>query len=96
MALECLFGEWGGRFDYEMQAFFSTLADRIHDVWPDPAGLGTSVSSGMDKRRKDRARQLLLEASDQSTHAIDLARKGKNGESLKVWRNLFGPKFPLS
>ena len=37
MALECLYGGWQGRFDYELQGFFSTLADRIHDEWPDPA-----------------------------------------------------------
>lgn len=36
MALECLYGGWQGRFDYEIQALFSTLADRIFDEWPDP------------------------------------------------------------
>lgn len=34
MALECLYGGWGGRFDYELQAFFETLADRVHEDWP--------------------------------------------------------------
>lgn len=28
--------------------------------------------------------------------AIDHVRRGRNGEALRVWRNLFGPKFPLS
>lgn len=96
MALDCLYGSWGGRFDYEMQSFFSTLADRIHEQWPDPAGLGSPVSDGMDISRKDRAKKLLLEAADQATNAIYLTRQGKNGEALKAWRNLFGPKFPLS
>lgn len=96
MALDCLYGNWGGRFDYEMQSFFSTLADRIHAEWPDPAGLGSPVSDGMDIARKNRAKRMLLEAADQATDAIHLTRQGKNGEALKAWRNLFGPKFPLS
>ena len=96
MALQCLFGGWQGRFDYEIQGFFSTLADRIFDEWPDPAGLGPAVSDGMDATRKRRARQLLAVASGQAAIAIDHVRCGRNGEALRVWRALFGPKFPLS
>jgi len=75
---------------------FSSLADRITDEWPDPAGLGSPISNGMDAARKDRAQQLLLAASRESSNAIHLARKGQSGEALKAWRTLFGPKFPLS
>lgn len=96
MALECLYGGWQGRFDYEIQGFFSTLADRIFDEWPDPAGLGPAVSNGMDHYRKQRAQKLLKAASREATLAIDHARRGRNGEALKAWRLLFGPKFPLS
>lgn len=96
MALECLNGGWGGRFDYEIQAFFSTLADRIGETWPDPAGLGSPISDGMDSARKQRAASLLAAASREATLAIDLARRGRNGDALKAWRGLFGPKFPLS
>ena len=96
MALQCLFGGWHGRFDYEIQGFFSTLADRIFDNWPDPAGLGPSVSDGMDADQKKRAHRFLAEASGQATIAIDHVRRGRNGKALKVWRALLGPKFPLS
>lgn len=96
MALECLYGGWQGRFDYEIQGFFSTLADRIFDEWSDPAGLGPAISNGMDAARKQRARDLLMAASRDATIAIDHVRRGRNGESLKAWRALFGPKFPLS
>lgn len=96
MALECLHGGWGGRFDYEMQGLFSTLADRILDEWPDPAAMGPPISEGMDLERKQRARQLLRDASSQASLAIDHARKGRQGEALRVWRALFGPKFPLT
>jgi hypothetical protein len=96
MALQCLYGDWQGRFDYEIQGLFSTLADRIFDQWPDPAGLGPAISDGMDATRKQRARDLLLVASRDATTAIDHVRKGRNGDALKAWRALFGPKFPLS
>ena len=96
MAMQCLHGGWQGRFDYEVQAFFSSLADRVLDEWPDPAGLGSPVSDGMDGPRKARAKELLQAASREASNAIQLARKGQNGEALKAWRLLFGPKFPLS
>ena len=96
MALQCLYGGWQGRFDYEIQGFFSALADRIFDEWPDPAGLGPAISNGMDAPRKRRARELLTVASSEATIAIDHARRGRNGEALRAWRALFGPKFPLS
>jgi hypothetical protein len=96
MALECLYGGWRGRFDYELQSFFATLADRIHDEWPDPAGLGPPVSAGMSAEQKARARTLLLAASKEASVAMDHVRRGRGGEALKAWRTLFGPKFPLS
>lgn len=96
MALECLHAPWGGQFDREIQSAFSTMAARIFDQWPDPAGLGPPISDGMDQARKQRARDFLVAASKQADNAIHLARTGKNGEALKAWRDLFGPKFPLS
>jgi hypothetical protein len=96
MALECLYGGWGGQFDREIQAFFATVADRIGDTWSDPAGLGPAISDSMDQARVARARQLLKAAAAEAGIAINHVRQGRTGEALKVWRNLFGPKFPLS
>lgn len=96
MALQCLHGGWGGRFDYEVQAFFATLADRVTDRWPDPAALGPDISNAMTDAQKARARELLRKATREADLAIDHVRQGRNGEALKVWRNLFGPRFPLS
>ncbi|THD49853.1 MAG: nucleotidyltransferase, partial [Bradyrhizobium sp.] len=96
MALECLYGGWGGRFDIEIQALFATLADRIFDEWRDPAGLGPPISDGMDAAGKQRARDLLLTASREASLAIHLARQGRTGDALKAWRALFGARFPLS
>lgn len=96
MALEILYGGFGGSFDREIQGFFATLADRIFDTWKDPAGLGPPISDGMDQARKERARSLLRAAEHEAAFAIDLARKGRQGDSLRAWRTLFGPKFPIS
>lgn len=96
MALECLHGGWGGQFDREMQSFFATMADRIGDTWNDPAELGPPISNSMDPERISKARQALSEAATQSGVAINHVRQGRNGDALRVWRDLFGPMFPLS
>ncbi len=96
MAIECLYGGWGGSFDRELQAFFATLRDRVHEDWPDPAGLGSPVSDRMDAAAVARAQSILDTANRDIAKAINLTRSGKNGEALKAWRTFFGPKFPLS
>jgi Second Messenger Oligonucleotide or Dinucleotide Synthetase domain len=96
MALDCLHGGWQGRFDYEVQALFATLAERIMDDWPDPAGLGPPISGAMDQLRKQRARELLRMATQETSIAINLSRQGQSADALKAWRSLFGPRFPLS
>lgn len=96
MALECLHAPFNGRFDYEFQGGFSTLADRMFDTWEDPAKLGPAVSDMMSQSEKQTAANSLKVASRAATLAIDLVRQGKNGDGLKAWRSLFGPKFPLS
>ncbi len=96
MALQCLYGGWGGQFDREIQSFFATLADRINEVWPDPAGLGPPISNSMDAQRIEKAQQALRQAATQAGLAINLVRQGRNGDALKMWRELFGPMFPLS
>ncbi len=96
MALQCLHGGFGGQYAREMQSFFMTLANHIHGVWPDPAGLGPDVSDMMTSAEKDAARAALLAAERQAAAAIHLSRQGKNGDALKAWRALMGPRFPLS
>ena len=46
----------------------------------------------MDAARKQRAQQLLFQASQDASIAIDHARRGRNIEALRAWRALFGPK----
>ena len=80
----------------EIQAFFATLRDRIHEDWPDPAGLGSPVSERMNGAALTRAQSHLDAANRDIASAINLARSGRNVDALKAWRAFFGPKFPLS
>jgi predicted nucleotidyltransferase len=96
MAMGCLHGPWDGSHEREIQAFFATLRDRIHEDWPDPAGLGADVSDRMDAVMVARAHGILDQANRDISKALNLKRSGKNGEALKAWRAFFGPKFPLS
>ncbi|WP_291983227.1 CBASS oligonucleotide cyclase [Luteitalea sp.] len=95
MALEILLPPWGGDYRREMQAFFASLADRIHETWADPAGLGPPVSDSMDAQKVQQARNELRAAERQAAEAIRLERDGKLGDALRAWRTLFGPLFPV-
>ncbi len=96
MAFEALHPPFGGTYSREMQAFFHTLADRIFEKWPDPAGLGPDVSDSMTQENCRAVRELLLKAEKQAAYAIQQERQEKIGEALRAWRELFGPLFPLS
>jgi len=96
MALDCMQGPFGGNFSEEFQFLFATLADRIDEEWPDPAGLGTAISQDMTTSKRNAAKEALKSAARSAGNARHLTRTGKNGEALQAWRTLFGPKFPLS
>lgn len=96
IALEVLYPPFGGIYAREIQSFFHTLADRIQEEWADPAGLGPNVSDRMTSQIRTDARRILLESERQAALAIRREREGKNGEALRIWRKLFGKKFPLS
>jgi hypothetical protein len=96
MGLQALNPPFGGDYRREMQAFLHTLADRISEEWPDPAGLGPNVSDSMTPSLCRDARNKLLEAERQTAYAIQLEQQGKIGEALRAWRELLGPRFPLS
>jgi predicted nucleotidyltransferase len=96
MALDLLRPPFGGDFPYEFMAFFATMADRIGDDWPEPAGLGPPVSDSMDAAARAAAKAVLTEAHHMMREAIQLTRNGRNGDALRKYRHLFGDRFPLS
>lgn len=97
MALELLVPDFGGDYRREIKGLFSSLADRLDETWPDPAGLGPPVSDGMTSPERDQARRSLETAEQTAAKAIRLEREGNIGGALRVWRNeVFGDLFPLS
>jgi hypothetical protein len=96
MALDLLRPPFGGDYPYEFESFLSSAAARIHEEWPEPAGLGPPVSDIMTPAEKDKAKVALQQASDSVREAINLGRQGQNSEALKAYRRLFGELFPLS
>jgi hypothetical protein len=96
MALQVLRPPFNGDFPYEFQAFFATLAARIEETWPDPAGLGPPVNDTMDATERGAAKEALTRAHQMIGEAIRLSRAGQNGDALRKYRELFGDRFPLS
>jgi hypothetical protein len=97
MAMQILYPPFSGGYVYELKSFFATAADRISEIWNDPAGLGAPVSDQMDAARITLARQKLVEAGKFIDQAIHGERNGNQGGALRIWRdNIFGNMFPLS
>lgn len=96
MALELFDESFGGDYRYEIKGFLSSAAERIHDSWPDPAGLGPDVSGRMDAGEKLAAKNALRNGAEQCLKAIQLERAGKVGEALRVWQGVFGTQFSMS
>jgi len=76
--------------------FFATMADRVGEDWPEPAGLGPPVSDSMDATARATAKTALTEAHRMVREAVQLSRTGRDGDSLRKYRDLFGERFPLS
>ncbi len=95
MALAVLRPPFGGDFPYEFMSFFATMADRIDDTWPDPAGLGPPVSDAMNASDRVAARQALTQAHHMIREAIQLSQRS-SGDALRKYREIFGDRFPLS
>lgn len=98
MALELIHGEWTGSFPREIRAFFASAAERIDEVWVDPAGLGSPVSDQLhfDPLVLDQARAALRDAERQCGEAIRLEKSSGSGAANDAWQNLFGPLFAKS
>jgi Second Messenger Oligonucleotide or Dinucleotide Synthetase domain len=98
MALELIIGPWSGDHARELKQFFASAADRIADVWPDPAKVGPDISDVLDSNSvlMNKARTALQNAEAACTAAININRAGRGGDALAAWRAFFGPLFPRS
>ena len=82
-------------YPWELQSFFQNAATGIMKSWPDPAGLGPNVDMAMSSSDKTKAAEALKNAALLAEKARRLDSKNNTYEALKVWRDLFGPYFPL-
>jgi len=96
MALELFRPPFDTDYPCEFMAFFATAQRRIHQTWPDPAGLGPPVNDSMDAVASAKAEAAFRDAQYTVREAINLGEQGRNGEALRVYKRLFGDYFPLS
>jgi hypothetical protein len=96
MALDLLRPPFDGNFPYEFMHLFASAGDRITQEWPEPAGLGPPVSDGMSADEKATAQKALKDAGYVIRQAINIEKGGNLGEALRIYRALFGARFPLS
>lgn len=83
-----------GRYGDEIIAFLATAADRIHEPWPDPAGIGPDVNSRMSRAEREYAAQQLHDARAIAEEAVDLQDDGQERAAVEEWRRIFGNRMP--
>lgn len=82
-----------GRYQDEIVLFLATAAERIFDVWPDPAGVGGDVNTVMNATQKRLAADALNEARAIAERAVDLADQDQDRAAFEQWKKLFGDRM---
>jgi len=80
----------------EVRNLFAAMEANVGASWPDPAGLGPPVSDQMTPELVSTARKALQEAQRKATLAMRAEETGRQGEALRIWREVLGDYFPLS
>lgn len=80
----------------EIRNLFAAMESTISQTWPDPAALGPPVSDQMTPALVAVARKALQEAQRKATLARRAEETGRQGEALRIWREILGDYFPLS
>lgn len=80
----------------EIRNLFAAMEANVSRSWPDPAGLGPPVSDQMTPQLIADARKTLREAQRKATLARRAEETGRQGEALRLWREVLGDYFPLS
>ena len=80
----------------EVRNLFAAMEANVGSSWPDPAGLGTPVSDQMTSELVTAARKALYEAQRKAALAMRAEETGRQGEALRIWREVLGDYFPLS
>lgn len=80
----------------EIRNLFAAMESTIGDTWPDPAGMGPPVSDQMTAELVAVARAKLHDAQRLATLARRAEQMERQGEALRIWRDVLGDYFPLS
>ena len=80
----------------EVRNLFSAMEANIGRAWADPASLGPPVSDQMTPERVVEAKKGLQEAQRKAALASRAEQTGRQGEALRIWREILGAYFPLS
>ena len=80
----------------EVRSCLAAMESSIGDEWGDPAGLGPPVSDQMTQALITNAKTSLKEAQRKATLAARAEETGRQGEALRIWRDILGDYFPLS
>jgi Second Messenger Oligonucleotide or Dinucleotide Synthetase domain len=80
----------------EVRNLFAALEANVGSSWPDPAGLGPPVSDQMTPELVSVARKALQEAQRKAALAMRAEETGRQGDALRIWREVLGDYFPLS
>lgn len=80
----------------EVRNLFAAMEANVGEIWPDPAGLGPAVSDQMTSERIAEAKKNLREAQRKAALAARAEQTGRQGEALRIWREILGDYFPLS
>jgi len=95
MAEELVEGPFSNYPD-EVRNFFAGMEANIGKSWPDPANLGPLVSDQMTPELVTAAKKALQEAQRKAALAARAEQTGRQGEALRIWREILGDYFPLS
>jgi len=80
----------------EVRNFLAAMQANIGGTWPDPAGLGPPVSDQMTTELVTAAKKALQEAQRKASLARRAEETGRQGEALRIWREVLGDYFPLT
>ena len=93
MALELVLEPFG-RYRDEIRFFLASVADRIAEDWPDPAGLGPNVNSRVSQFDRLQLSDVVRGWQRVAEEALLLEQDGRERLAVEKWRELFGWRMP--
>ncbi|PTL75395.1 nucleotidyltransferase [Vitiosangium sp. GDMCC 1.1324] len=73
---------------------FQFMSGHILDQWPEPAGLGPPVNSGVGQTNLLQGQQRISGAARRAAQALELERVGNMAGANALWRELLGTDYP--